>query len=290
MRAAAFLVLCSALAADIALAEASGVLPIDATDMGSAEAKLKREVPMVLQDVLKDRYRAVPDVDVVGGVARCTESPGCLQEAAAAVGADELVWVKATRPTPEQDADVYANLRLLLFDSQGVPLLRFEQTITNSTGVIDLRALVVRALAPVAYSGRLQLRGVGAGDEVLIDGLRLDERNETALRPGLHEARVRSPGPRPEIKVAFVVPFEGLVVVDVATSEPSAVISPLLPVWVHGATAAVSASLLLGVLANALTAPASDPDLHLPLGIAAATTAAASTTALLLTLLTERTP
>jgi hypothetical protein len=214
----------------------------------------------VLKEVLKTNYRAVSDSNLPDGPLKCTQTPACVARAAAAAGADEVVFIKAVRPSVEQGANAYANLTLTVFSSDGAALLSFEQTVTNTTGVVDLRSLIVRAFTPALYLGRLQLRGVVDGDEVLIDGLRLDQRNEVALRAGPHRARVRhcavaiagSAAPVVAgvvVDIPFVVPFEGVVAVDVppAGTESSSVIPANLPVWAHGATSVVLLGTIVGL-------------------------------------------
>ncbi|MDP2341845.1 MAG: hypothetical protein Q8O67_12875 [Deltaproteobacteria bacterium] len=252
MRVVVFVV--SALVANVALAEGTALFPVDATGTGSAESKLKRDIPVVVKDVLKAGYRAIAETSVPDGPLKCSQLPACVAKVAAAAGADEVVFIKATRPGPELGADGYAHLELTIFSSDGAKLLGFEQTITNTTGIADLRGLIVRAFAPALYIGHVQLRGVVDGDEVLIDGLRHDKRTDVALRAGPHVARVRH---KPiaigavgdAVDIPFVVPFEGVVAIDVppAGTVNNEATSPQLPLYAHGAVTVAVAGTLVGM-------------------------------------------
>ena len=251
----AFVFVLVALVADVAVAEGTALFPIDAGATGSAEAKLKRDIPVVVKDVLRTSYRAIADAAVPDGAFKCSQLPSCVQKAAAAADVDEVVFIKATRPGPEQGANAYANLTLTVFNSDGLKVLSFDQTITNTTGIVDLRGLIVKSFTPALYTGRLQLRGVADDDEVLIDGLRLDQRREVALRAGPHKGRVKHKDVDAGVaELSFDVPFEGVVAVEVPPPGvlSSSVGSADLPLYAHGLSTVVALGTAIGLGAREL--------------------------------------
>lgn len=239
----------------------TAVLPVDAAGMGADEARVRKEITEVLRDVLRGSFQAVPDPLVVDGAARCAQTMACLVAAAAAVGAEEVVWVKAERAAPSQGAAAFSNVRLALFSSDGTPLATFDKTLSTTTAILDLRGVIVQAFDPASYAGRASVTGLVPGDELLIDGLR-PERAELALRAGPHQARVRhSDGS--VVDVDFVVPFQGQVTVD-ARAPAAAAAGGAPPGWwpgvVHGGAAVVGVAGLATVIGRELVLmrPAAD--------------------------------
>lgn len=195
----------------------TAVLPVDASGMGADEARVKRDITEVMREVLKQDFKAVADSVVPDGV-RCTQTLACLQKAAASVSADEVVWVKAVAATPSPGSVAWSNVSLALFATDGTPLVSFSTVLTTTTTINDLRGIIVQAFAPAQFSGRASVRGLLPGDELLVDGIRPD-RPEVTLRAGKHKARVRH-GDGTVVEVAFVVPFNDAITVDVPATVP----------------------------------------------------------------------
>lgn len=190
----------------------TAVLPVDASGMGADEARVRRDITEVMKEVLKQSFKAVADVD-----ARCTQTLKCLQKAGE--GADEVAWVRASAaPADAGSSTAWANVSLALFASDGTPLVTYNAVLTTTSTINDLRGLIVQAFAPAQYSGRAVVKGLLAGDELLIDGLRPD-RPEVTLRAGAHKARVRH-ADGTVVEVGFVVPFNDQVNVDVPATVP----------------------------------------------------------------------
>ena len=251
MRAIVALGICLAVGGRAAVAGGTAVLPIDSDGMGSAAAKLNRDVTIVVTEILKGGYHGIDVGNVPGGARVCSQSPACLSQIALDVDADEVVFISASRLAGDEAFDHWATLTLQIFNRAGEPAMSLQQAIGNLSGILDLRGLVVQAFDPAQYQGRLQLLGVVDGDEVLIDGLALDGHNDSALRAGPHQARLRRAGQTQgnDVNVAFVIPFAGLKVLDfaaVTTTIPGGM--PLqVPAWVHGSAAAASGALAMGV-------------------------------------------
>lgn len=223
----------------VAVADKAGavtaVLPVDASGMGADEARVKRDITEVMREVLKQDFKAVADVDG----ARCTQTMDCLKTVATKAGADEVAWVKAVAAPPAPGSVAWSNVSLALFSPDGTPLVSFSTVLTTTTTINDLRGIIVQAFAPAQYSGRAALRGLQTGDELLIDGIR-PERPEVTLRAGNHKARVRH-ADGTVVEVAFVVPFNDAVVVDVPATVPLGGSAPPAnwPGLVHGGITAV---------------------------------------------------
>jgi hypothetical protein len=224
----------------------TAVLPVDASGMGKDDARVHRDITEVMKEVLKRGFKAVPEKAAPDGGTRCTQTLDCLKNAAESVGADEVVHVKASRAAPSQGAEAWANVSLALFATDGTPLVTFTTVVTTTAAINDLRGIIVQAFDPAQYSGRVSVRGLVDGDELLLDGLRPD-RPELALRAGPHKARVRH-GDGSVVDVAFVVPFNGQAVVDVPAALPPGSFAPPSN-WPAFAHAGVAAAGVVGVVA-----------------------------------------
>lgn len=199
----------------------TALLPIEATGELSPSCQPKA-ILAALGQVLKADLRPV-----VAAENRCSQQQTCLARAAG--DADEVAFIAVAAA-----GDAACRVSLSLFAPDGTAMAALSTTLQRDSAEADLRALVVTAFAPAEFIGHASLQGVQIGDEVLVDGLRVDGTDLT-LRPGHHLVRVVRGDAF--VDVSFDVPFRGSVVVDVpaAATAPTATTATAPPLALaHG--------------------------------------------------------
>jgi hypothetical protein len=154
----------------------TGLLPVDASAMGQDEARVRRGIIDGARDVLKGD--AVIIDAVAGGMVRCSADPACLRGLMDARGVDALA---AFVVTPTTRAPAWAEVRVVVYDINGVASFRSSQPLATDT---DLQALMVRTFDPARFTARLDVLGVEPGDAILVDGL--GAASTSLLRAGHH--------------------------------------------------------------------------------------------------------
>lgn len=161
----------------------TAILPIDTTAMGNDATRMRLAVVDVAREVLRDRYVAIDEVALNGGVAGCLATAGCLKAAMARVGVDDAALISVHRTG---GTDPWAQVTVQMFDAEGVRTFTAAQPL-STTRSNDLKGLLLRAFDPQLSFGRVEFVGVGT-DEVWIDNVVAPL--TMTLRPGTHTARV----------------------------------------------------------------------------------------------------
>lgn len=162
----------------------TAILPIDTTAMGGDATRMRLAVVDVAREILRDRYVALDEAALSGGVAGCLATAGCLKAAMARVSVDDAALISVHRTG---GTDPWAQVTVQMFDTEGARTFTATQPL-STTRSNDLKGLLLRAFDTQRAFGRVEFVGVGS-DELLVDDVIAPL--TMTLRPGTHTARVR---------------------------------------------------------------------------------------------------